>query len=51
MTINDPATSWVAKWQRLDTYVRGVYALKVSGQLPDDIRTMIEDEYRIKYIP
>ncbi|KAL2889519.1 Transcription elongation factor spt4 [Ceratocystis lukuohia] len=51
MTINDPATSWVAKWQRLDTYVRGVYALKVSGQLPDDIRTMIEDEYRINYIP
>ena len=51
MTIANPQKSWVARWQRLDTYVPGVYAMKVSGQLPDDIRTMIEDEYRIQYIP
>ncbi|KAJ4302126.1 transcription elongation factor spt4 [Collariella sp. IMI 366227] len=51
ITLADPSRSWVAKWQRLDTYVRGVYATKVSGQLPDDVRTMIEEEFRITYIP
>ena len=29
----------------------GVYAIKVSGQLPDEIRTTLEEEYRIQYIP
>ena len=51
ITLADPTRSWVAKWQRLDKYVRGVYATKVSGQLPDDVRTTIEEEYRITYIP
>ncbi|KAM7201817.1 Spt4/RpoE2 zinc finger domain containing protein [Rhypophila sp. PSN 637] len=51
ITLANPAKSWVAKWQRLDGYVRGVYATKVSGQLPDDVRTTIEEEYRIQYIP
>ena len=31
VTLSDPAQSWVAKWQRLDTYVGGVYATKVVG--------------------
>ncbi|KAI1429558.1 transcription elongation factor spt-4 [Xylaria sp. FL1777] len=44
MTIADPKKSWVAKWQRLDTYVPGVYAAKVSGSIPEDIRNgLIED--------
>jgi transcription elongation factor SPT4 len=51
ITLADPARSWVAKWQRLDGYVRGVYAIKVSGQLPDEIVAAIEDEGRIRYIP
>lgn len=51
ITIADPAKSWVAKYQRLDSYVPGTYATKVSGQLPDDVRASIEDEYRIQYIP
>jgi transcription elongation factor SPT4 len=51
ITIADPKKSWVAKWQRLDKYVQGMYAMKVSGQLPDDIRMMLEDEYRMQYIP
>ncbi len=51
LALADPAKSWVAKWQRLDGYVRGTYAVKVAGQLPDDVRTMIEEEYRIQYIP
>ncbi|OAA71586.1 Transcription initiation Spt4-like protein [Cordyceps fumosorosea ARSEF 2679] len=51
VTLADPSKSWVAKWQRLDGYVPGVYAIKVSGQLPDEIRSALEDEYRIQYIP
>ncbi|KAI0138844.1 Spt4/RpoE2 zinc finger-domain-containing protein [Pestalotiopsis sp. NC0098] len=51
ITLANPAKSWVAKWQRLDTYVQGVYATKVSGQLPEEVRTAIEEEYRITYIP
>lgn len=51
ITLADPSKSWVAKWQRLDGYVRGVYATKVAGQLPDEIVAAIEDEGRIRYIP
>lgn len=51
ITLADPSKSWVAKWQRLDNYVKGVYATKVSGQLPDEIVAAIEDEGRIRYIP
>lgn len=50
ITLADPARSWVAKWQRLDGYVKGVYATKVSGTLPDEVRQMLEDEGRV-YIP
>lgn len=31
ITLVDPVTSWVARWQRLDGYVAGVYAVKVEG--------------------
>ncbi|KAG5930501.1 transcription elongation factor spt4 [Claviceps sorghi] len=51
ITLANPAKSWVAKWQRLDGYVAGLYAIKVSGQLPDEIRSTLEEEYRIQYIP
>jgi transcription elongation factor SPT4 len=51
ISLANPTRSWVAKWQRLDGYVKGIYAIKVSGQLPDDVRTTIEEEYRIQYIP
>ncbi|GAP92738.2 putative transcription elongation factor spt-4 [Rosellinia necatrix] len=44
ITVANPKKSWVAKWQRLDTYVPGVYATKVSGSIPEDIRNgLIED--------
>ncbi|KAK4162716.1 Spt4/RpoE2 zinc finger-domain-containing protein [Cladorrhinum sp. PSN259] len=51
ITVADTSKSWVGKWQRLDKYVKGIYAIKVSGQLPDDVRTTIEEEYGIQYIP
>ncbi|KAI5292054.1 Transcription elongation factor SPT4 [Ascosphaera acerosa] len=31
IALADPATSWVAKYQRLDGYVPGTYAVKVTG--------------------
>lgn len=47
----DPSRSWVAKWQRIDGYVKGIYATKVMGQLPEEVITSLEEEYRIRYIP
>jgi transcription elongation factor SPT4 len=46
----DPTKSWVAKWQRLDGYVPGMYAVQVIGNLPSDVIQMMEDSGR-KYIP
>ncbi|CAD6501953.1 BgTH12-02197 [Blumeria graminis f. sp. triticale] len=51
IALADPSKSWVAKWQRLDNYVKGVYATKVSGQLPDEVVAVMEDEAKVKYIP
>jgi transcription elongation factor SPT4 len=31
ITLTDPTSSWVARWQRLDSYVPGIYAVKVTG--------------------
>lgn len=31
ISVRDPAGSWVARWQRLDNYVAGTYAAKVTG--------------------
>lgn len=31
VTLADPEGSWVAKWQRLQGYVPGTYAVKVVG--------------------
>ncbi|OJJ87313.1 transcription elongation factor SPT4 [Aspergillus glaucus CBS 516.65] len=50
ITLNDPNTSWVARWQRLDSYVPGTYAVKVTGSLPDDVISNLEDA-GVKYIP
>lgn len=33
VTLRDPTTSWVARWQRLDAYVPGTYAVKVTGSV------------------
>ena len=36
MTMADPEASWVAKWQRLQGYVPGTYAVKVVGVVSED---------------
>lgn len=37
IAVRDPASSWVAKWQRLDNYVPGTYATKVTGAVSDTL--------------
>lgn len=49
ITMAQPTQSWVAKWQRLEGYVPGVYAVKVVGELPIDIVNALEGE-GVKYI-
>ncbi|KAJ3298121.1 transcription elongation factor spt4 [Rhizoclosmatium sp. JEL0117] len=34
--ITQPSESWVARWQRCDKFTRGLYAIRVTGRLPDD---------------
>jgi transcription elongation factor SPT4 len=36
IALADPKGSWVAKWQRLDGYLPGIYAVKVVGRLSED---------------
>ncbi|KAL9053905.1 MAG: hypothetical protein Q9162_004478 [Coniocarpon cinnabarinum] len=43
VTLAKPETSWVAKWQRLDGYVPGNYAIKVVGVLPEDYVSAVEE--------
>ena len=50
ITLGDPASSWVAKWQRLTNYVPGVYAIKVVGRLPEDVVQGLEEQ-GIRYVP
>ncbi|KAL2916059.1 transcription elongation factor spt4 [Polyrhizophydium stewartii] len=32
-----PDASWVARWQRVDKFHKGLYAVRVTGRLPQDI--------------
>ncbi|KAL1968956.1 hypothetical protein VTN77DRAFT_790 [Rasamsonia byssochlamydoides] len=50
ISIVDERQSWVARWQRLEGYVPGTYAIKVVGSLPDETIASLEDA-GIKYIP
>ncbi|PUU83339.1 Spt4/RpoE2 zinc finger-domain-containing protein [Tuber borchii] len=50
ITLRDPKNSWVAKWQRLDGYRKGVYAVKVSGNLPVEASEMLA-AHNIEYRP
>ncbi|KAK0273282.1 transcription elongation factor spt4 [Friedmanniomyces endolithicus] len=50
VTVTDPSQSWVAKWQRLQDYAPGTYAIKVVGVLPDEYVSAAESA-GVKYIP
>ncbi|GAA5994249.1 transcription elongation factor SPT4 [Rhodotorula paludigena] len=38
----NPDESWVAKWQRNDKHSPGVYAVRVTGSLPDEVAEDLE---------
>jgi transcription elongation factor SPT4 len=42
--------SWVGRWQRIENFQRGVYAVQVHGQLPVEIQEQLLDK-GIKYRP
>lgn len=68
ISVIDPETSWVARWQRtcepllqvsykgstefcfLAKYVRGMYAVRVKGRIPEDVEAELESR-GIKYRP
>ncbi|KAI8366716.1 transcription initiation protein spt4 [Radiomyces spectabilis] len=37
-----PQDSWVARWQRIEKFTRGVYAIRVYGRLPEDAEDDLE---------
>jgi len=48
VSVIDPEASWVARWQRTSKYVRGMYAVRVKGRIPDDVEAELESR-GIKY--
>lgn len=42
-----PKESWVGRWQRIDKFTRGVYAIRVYGRIPEDV----EDDLARRGIP
>lgn len=37
IALMSPEDSWVAKWQRINRFTKGVYAISVSGRLPNSV--------------
>uniref|UniRef100_A0A8C0U0B9 SPT4 homolog, DSIF elongation factor subunit n=1 Tax=Cyanistes caeruleus TaxID=156563 RepID=A0A8C0U0B9_CYACU len=37
-----PEDSWVSKWQRISTFKPGVYAVSVTGRLPQEKASSIQ---------
>ncbi|KAJ4362102.1 transcription elongation factor spt4 [Ascochyta clinopodiicola] len=50
ITVADTSKSWVARYQRLEGYVPGVYATQVEGILPEEMVSAIEAA-GINYVP
>ncbi|KAG0018821.1 transcription elongation factor spt4 [Entomortierella chlamydospora] len=50
IAVMQPSESWVAKWQRIDKFEKGIYAVQVQGRLPEDIEDDLETK-GIKYRP
>jgi len=50
ISVINPDNSWVAQWQRTAKYVRGMYAVRVTGRVPEDVELELERR-NIKYRP
>mmetsp|Transcript_5530 Transcript_5530/g.15439 ORF Transcript_5530/g.15439 Transcript_5530/m.15439 type:complete len:128 (-) Transcript_5530:249-632(-) len=43
VAVINPQSSWVAKWQRLQDFKPGYYAIHVTGELPEEIAEKLRD--------
>jgi transcription elongation factor SPT4 len=50
ITVSDTSKSWAARYQRLEGYVPGVYAVQVEGVLPEEVVVAAENA-GVNYIP
>ncbi|KAJ4369642.1 transcription elongation factor spt4 [Neocucurbitaria cava] len=50
ISVADTNKSWVARYQRLEGYVAGVYATQVEGILPEEVIVAVENA-GINYVP
>jgi transcription elongation factor SPT4 len=50
LALTKPKDSWMARWQRIDRFQGGIYAVVVKGQLPDHIIHILDKE-GISYRP
>jgi len=53
VSMMDPDSSWVARWQRINgssKYVKGVYAISVNGRLPSYAVEELKEQ-GLRYIP
>jgi transcription elongation factor SPT4 len=50
LTVSNTSRSWVARYQRLEGYVPGVYAVQVEGILPEDA-VVAAEQAGVHYIP
>ncbi|KAF2128938.1 transcription elongation factor spt4 [Dothidotthia symphoricarpi CBS 119687] len=50
ISVADTTRSWVARFQRLEGYVPGVYACQVEGILPEEVIGAVESA-GINYVP
>ena len=39
-----PTDSWVSKWQRIDKFCKGIYAIQVQGELPEEVLAVLEQK-------
>jgi transcription elongation factor SPT4 len=44
IALMDPKDSWVAKWQSIQQYKAGLYAISVSGDLPQILIRQLRDK-------
>eukprot|EP01137_Pigoraptor_chileana_P014191 Opistho-2@68529 len=49
ISLMEPKNSWVARWQGLQSYKPGCYAISVSGLLPDHVREGLA-ERKVGYV-
>ncbi|RKP04226.1 hypothetical protein CXG81DRAFT_23180 [Caulochytrium protostelioides] len=44
IAVTRPDKSWVARWQRVDQFQKGIYAIRVQGRLPLDVQDELHEQ-------